>query len=133
MPVTISIDKQWGIVNTTIEGRVSTDELIEKLTGFLNRPDFTQGLNGLADLRYSDMDTKAIDVERVAKLMVDYREKIGPSKTAVVVSRKVIFGMTRMFQAFSEQSSIEVEIFEDIDEARRWLGIGGENAGGGEL
>jgi hypothetical protein len=122
MPITFRIDKESGIVYTTINGRTNTDEIVESLENLLNNPDFKPGLNGIADLRNSEMDTFSADVKRIAGLMIEYRNKIGPSKTAVVISKDVTFGMTRVFQAFSEQSSIETAIFRDMEEALRWLG-----------
>jgi hypothetical protein len=122
MPITFRIDKESGIVYTTIDGRTNTDEIVESLESLLNNPDFKPGLNGIADLRNSEMDTFSADVKRIAGLMIEYRNKIGPSKTAVVISKDVTFGMTRVFQAFSEQSSIETAIFRDMEEALRWLG-----------
>ena len=123
MPITMRIDKKLKIVHTTVEGQVSVDEIIDKLTDFMEQPDFVSGLNGIADLRNFELNTTPLDIERLAKLLIDYRDKIGPSKAAVVISRQVTFGLTRMFQAFAEQSSIETAIFEDMDEALRWLGI----------
>jgi hypothetical protein len=123
MPITFRIDKEAGMVYTTIEGRINTDELLESLERLMNHPDFGPGLNGLADLRSMEIDTFSADVMRIADLMIKFRNKIGPSKTAVVISKDVTFGMTRMFQAFSEQSSIETAIFRDREEALRWLGL----------
>ena len=63
------------------------------------------------------MNPLSADVRKIADLMIEYQSKIGRSKTAVVVSKDVTFGMTRVFQEFSEQSSIETAIFRDMDEA----------------
>lgn len=122
MPITFRIDKESGIVHTTIDGSASTDEIVDGLKSIMNHPDFKPGLNGIADLRNSDMEVFSADVKRIANLLIEYRNKIGPSKTAVVVSKDVTFGMTRVFQVFAEQSSIETAIFRDRDEALQWLG-----------
>ena len=127
MPITFRIDKESGVVCTTIDGYVSTDEIIEGLRNIMNHPDFRPGLNGIADLRNSDLNTFSADVKRIAELLVEYRDKTGPSRTAVLVSNDVTFGMTRVFQVFAEQSSVETAIFRDMEEAVQWLGVG--NAG----
>lgn len=129
MPITFRIDKESGVVYTTINGHASTDEIIEGLRNFMNHPDFKPGLNGIADLRNSDLDTFSADVQRIADLLIEYRNKIGPSRTAVLVSKDVTFGMTREFQVFAGQSSVETAIFRDMEEAVRWLEAGGEFAG----
>ncbi len=127
MPITIRIDSESGIVYTTVEGQVGIDEIIEKLTGLMDHPDFRSGLNGIADMRSSQLDTHPADIERIASLMIRFRDKIGPSKTAIVVSSKATFGMARMFQVFAEKSSIGTAIFQDMEEAGQWLGISGRD------
>jgi hypothetical protein len=122
MPIAIKIDKDSGIVHSMIEGRISADELIEKLQDLIDHPDYRPGLNGIADLRKIDKDMFSEDVFKVAKLMIENRDKIGASKTAVLVSKEVTFGMTRVFQALSEQSSVKTEIFWSMEEALQWLG-----------
>ena len=128
MPITFRIDKESGVVCTTIDGYVSTDEIIEGLRNIMNHPDFRPGLNGIADLRNSDLNTFSADVKRIAELLVEYRDKTGPSRTAVLVSNDVTFGMTRVFQVFAEQSSVETAIFRDMEEAVQWLGVGNASA-----
>jgi hypothetical protein len=121
MPIIIELNKEEGIVYTTIDGRVSTDEIIDGLKKVLDHPDFRPGLRGIVDIRPSELDTHAGDVRRIADLLIEYRDRIGWSRSAVVVATDLAFGMTKMFQAFNEASSIEVEIFQDIEEARQWL------------
>lgn len=124
MPITFRIDKKSGVVFTTMEGNVSISEIIDGLKGLMNHPDFSPGFNGLVDMRNSTVNSTPEEVRRIAELMTGQREKIGMSRSAVVVSKDVIFGMARMFQVFAEQSSIKTELFRDINEARQWLGIG---------
>jgi hypothetical protein len=63
------------------------------------------------------------DIKRIADLIIKYRDKIGQSKAAIVISKDVTFGMARMFQVFVEQSSIDIAIFRNMEEALRWLGV----------
>lgn len=123
MGITCNIDDKTGIVYTTIRGRVSTREVIETLAQTIASPNFRPGLNGLADMRESHYDLVSNDVRQIAALMAEQNQAIGPSKTAIVVSSKLAYGMARMYQAFAQDSSIETQIFDDIDEAKHWLGI----------
>ena len=120
MPITFRIDKKSGVVFTTMEGNVSISEIIDGLKGLMNHPDFSPGFNGLVDMRNSTVNSTPEEVRRIAELMTGQREKIGMSRSAVVVSKDVIFGMARMFQVFAEQSSIKTELFRDINEAARF-------------
>lgn len=40
-----------------------------------------------------------------------------------MVPNDLVFGMARMYQILTETSPDEVEIFRDLDEALRWLGV----------
>lgn len=46
------------------------------------------------------------------------------NKTAVVVSEDVDYGFSRMISMLTEDSTVyDIEVFWDVDEAWRWLGI----------
>lgn len=121
MPVSFSIDSENSIVYTKITGVLTSEELISGLEGLLDDPQFRPGLDGITDMSDSELDTFSIDAREIAELLVRYREKIGPSRTAVVVSKDITLGLTRMFQYFAEETSIETRIFSSIEEAREWL------------
>ena len=128
MPVTFRIDKEAGIVYTVIEGPVDTDELLRELDTLIKHPDFRPGLNGITDLRKSEMDTFTEDAQRVADFFIKHREQVGSSRTAIVLAGFVAYGMTRMFQAFADDSSVETQIFQDMDEALEWIESGEEQS-----
>jgi hypothetical protein len=123
MPITFRIDAESGVVYTNVQGLVSADDILEALKSIMGHPEFRPGLNGLADLRNIEGDLFSGDVRKIAELMIEFRKKIGSSKTAVIVSKDVTFGMARTYQVFAEKSSIKTEIFRDKDEALQWLGI----------
>jgi len=48
----------------------------------------------------------------------------GPgARRAVVVTNDVVFGMARMYQILTDESSDELQIFRNMDDALRWLWI----------
>jgi hypothetical protein len=124
MPVTFRIDKEAGIVFTVIEGPLDTDELLRELAAMIKHPDFKPGLSGITDLRKSEMDTFTDDVQRVAEFFISHKEQVGVSRSAIILSGFVTYGMTRMFQAFAEESSLDTRIFQDMDEALEWIKSG---------
>jgi len=80
------------------------------------RPDFCQ----LCDLReVTEVRVGASGIREVAAL-----NPFGAgARRAVVVGSDVVFGLARMYQMLTESSPDEVEIFRDLDEALRWLGV----------
>jgi hypothetical protein len=122
MPVTCEIDPAAGLVYTTARGLVKIDEVVQALEAVMAHPDFRPRLNGIADFRAGDVEhIRSDDVRRLASLLARHRDAIGPSRTAVVVSRDVTFGMARMFQAFAEATPVETQVFRNMDEARQWV------------
>jgi hypothetical protein len=61
--------------------------------------------------------------------MIEHRESIGPSRSAIVAPSDRAYGMSRMFEVFAEESSIDVRVFRDFDEAKRWV-VEGESEEG---
>jgi len=123
MPVTITLNKEEGVVYTTVTGRCTADDVIEAFDELFARTDYRAGMNGIADLRAAETFPPYTDVVRIARYVVGHRDQIGESKAAVVVSSDVSFGTTRMFQSYSGESMINTRIFYEMDEARRWLGL----------
>jgi hypothetical protein len=123
MPVNISVDKDARVVYTIIEGAYSADDILGAFDELFQNPDFEPGMNGITDLRKAHSFLSHGDIIRVAEYLVKNRDKIGQSKTAVLVANDVSFGTTRMFQTYADDSSIQTRLFHDISAARRWIGL----------
>jgi hypothetical protein len=123
MPVSIRVDTEEDVVYTTVTGLYTADDVLKAIDELFEHPDFRPGLNGITDLRGAETFPPYTDVIRIAQYLVRNRDRIGRSRTAVLVSSDVSFGTTRMFQTYSDDSSIETHIFHELDEARRWLGL----------
>ncbi|MBW1813454.1 MAG: hypothetical protein JRJ39_07210 [Deltaproteobacteria bacterium] len=123
MPVDVSIDKKSDLVLRVVQGLVSTDELLKSLEDVLNHPDYHPGMKSLTDLREATPFTNTGDVEQIANLLQKRKDRFKEGKAAVVVSKEVSYGMIRMLQAYAADSPFEIEVFYDIEEAKKWLGV----------
>jgi len=47
----------------------------------------------------------------------------GRTRVALLVSRDVVFGLGRMYQAYRGEGAVDLEVFRDGLEARRWLDL----------
>jgi hypothetical protein len=121
MTVDFRVDKEEGIVYGTLTGVVDVDQILEGLAGMVASGDFRPGLNGITDLRNMVWESDQDDLRRLVHFMIEHREEIGPSRSAIVVAGDRAYGMSRMFEVFSEESSIDVRVFRDFDEAKRWI------------
>ncbi len=119
--VTYKIDARHDVVYTTLRGRVSFAEF----TGYLQRlaadPAFHSDMRELLDA--GDAVTEEFGVEQ----MMSFRDSHvwgSEARRAFVCHNDLAFGLFRMFQITSAGVHGHIEIFRDIEEARRWLGLG---------
>jgi hypothetical protein len=123
MPVDIVIDTQSGLVRATIENPTSAGEFIAGFKDMLGHPDFHPGMKVLVDmLRYVHVTTGA-DMRRVAQTFVQSADAVSGMDVAVVVSTPVSYGVIRMLQVFVEGSPFRINVFYDMEEAKRHLGV----------
>lgn len=86
-----------------IEGRLqSTPSRIADMTGLTR---FEVGFNGVDTLASRRREVKVV----------------GTSKTALLVSNELQFGIARMYQTLNDHPQITTEIFRDLDAALQWI------------
>jgi hypothetical protein len=83
--------------------------------------EFETGFNFLSDHR-SAAEARSSDYLRAAlNFLKRHDNEIGSCKWATVVSTIAAFGMGRMTQILSENLSMQIEVFKDMDQAIYWL------------
>ena len=121
MSVEFRIDKDRKLVLGTLKGEVNAEAILAGLEGMVENEDYNPGFNGITDLREMKWESNQVDLRRIVHFLIEHRKKIGKSRSAVVVSDDRAYGMSRMFKVFSSQSSINLRVFRDYDEAERWV------------
>ncbi len=123
MPIEVTIDKGKDLVTRILTGQIAIEEIIAKLRETAALPDHHPGMKSLNDLREFVPDSTSTDVRRMAEyLLANAAEREG-LRAAIVVSRTVDYGMSRMLQALADTPSFSLAVFYDIDEAKQWLGV----------
>ena len=115
------IDSEGGIVYSTVEGDLDVEDIIAGLTEIISHEDFDKGMSGIFDLMASKWESEPEDLRRIIRFIFENSERIGPSRCAFVVGSDRAYGMSRMFEVFSEETSVDVRVFRDLDEAKRWI------------
>jgi ATP phosphoribosyltransferase regulatory subunit HisZ len=123
VPVDVSIDRDNNLIRRRISGVVSIDEMVASLEDTVRHPEFRPGMNDLTDLREHVHQTSSDDVRKAAQAIKERSHLTGDIKLALVVSRTVSYGLTRMFQMLADESNWEIAIFDTPEEAELWLGI----------
>ncbi|MFT6557145.1 hypothetical protein [Sneathiella sp.] len=114
------IDLSNGIIFSKGEGVLTTQEIRTHNKRLREDPDFDPNYNQLIEIRVTQFAIPEEDVKKIAA-----QEDIfsGQSKRAFVAETDYAFGMCRMLQIYSDSSGAHSEVFRDMDEARRWLGL----------
>ena len=121
MGIEFRIDKEKRVVYTTVKGDLDVKDIIAGLTEIISHEDFEQGMSGLFDLLASKWQSVPEDLRRIVRFIIKNTDKIGPSRHAVVVGSDRAYGMSRMFEVFSQETAVDVRIFRDLAAAKRWL------------
>jgi hypothetical protein len=122
MPVTTNADHDKQLTIHTVTGEPSFEEGMAAFKQFWEgKP--TQ--NVLWDFRKASLTRlSSIETEAMIDYIKQHAEKRSGGKTAILVSKDLEYGISRMAQTFAELKNIpfEMEIFRSIEEAIQWLG-----------
>jgi hypothetical protein len=121
MPITYSIDKSRKFISTRCAGDVTLAEVLDHFRVLERDPECPDRLDVLLDLRDMTSLPTTADLRRVGDQIgrVKYRVKFGAC--AVVAPSDLLFGVSRMFEAFSEQHFGAMHVSRDCEGAQAWL------------
>jgi len=126
MPITYRVDHDARVVVAVGQGILTEADLIEYQREVWSRPDIA-GYSELGDLRrVTEIEMDSHHIQNLARTAARMDEKTSNSRLAIVVATDLLFGLSRMFQAYRElnrQSSKDVGVFRTIEEALAFLGI----------
>ncbi len=122
MPIFVNFSKDGTRVEFISEGIVTGDEIIET-----NKKIYTR--NSLARLKYKIIDRTACTDYRVTSedvLAIANQDKaaakINPHIVVLLISTTPVqYGMSRMWQAYTNETGFHPEIFTDRESADAWL------------
>lgn len=123
MPIETTIDTEAGVIVRTVTGVFTVEEFFAEVDKDPDRPGFRQNLHLLWDFSAADVST--LDADRL-KEMADGSQKRMPgrgskSKSAILVSADLNYGIARMYDVYAESLPIQRSVFRDRDEAWAWL------------
>ena len=120
MPFIYSIDKAARIVTVQCSGESPqfVDFKITMETVFKDS-NYDTGFTFLLDRHLVDEPPSTDCIRRSVDLFRKHEAKL--NCLAVVVKNMATFGMVRMAQLLAEDVDIDLQVFNDIEEAKRWL------------
>ena len=123
MEISTRFNEEENLRIHKVEGTIDVDQIKEMLSALYNSPDYVPNMNALWDLRAADFT--AVTTEQITSLTAiveKYWGKGGQGKAALIVSRDLDFGLSRMYEMLLSGSSPDkVMVFRDYHEAENWL------------
>ena len=86
---------------------------------------FAPGHGELVDLReVRHTDVSAPVLRQVAGIFASTDRHASLTRVAVCAPADLVFGLSRMYEAFRAPSGVQLRVFRTLGEAERWLGEG---------
>ena len=122
--ITHRINRSLGIAVVTWRGHISDSDLVPALRAFFEDAAWEPGCHTFIDIREADMaEVTSNGLKIVAAVSKAYvRDLEGEFRTAVLVSHDAVFGLGRMYEAYTVESKQTVQVFRDLQQALSWLG-----------
>lgn len=124
MSITFTAKQEHGYFISKYVGRLTDEDLIQAWKDFFERGEWIPCLNELADL--SELDSRGITsqgIERLAEYAAPILKKHCKSavKVAVYSPKDLSYGLSRMYEAMSDESTQKIYVFRERAKAELWL------------
>ncbi len=120
MPVTYRIYKISKILFVKATGEFAAEDFRIHRRVLADDPDFDPHYGVLFDLRsITEFRLSSAEIHEFSMSHMFHKS----ARRAYLVPTEKVHGMIRMFSGFSDFESDEFQIFLDMAEARRWLGL----------
>jgi hypothetical protein len=123
MPFDLRDDRDRGVILVRWRGRFSADEAHAFSRRLPELPGFVAGNPSFHDMRAADADIPASEIRRVAYSRQTEPPRAVQRRIAILVADDLAYGMFRMLAALREDENVTVDVFREIAEAVRWLGL----------
>jgi hypothetical protein len=119
MPITATVEHTRGRLYTRAMGLLTYEELRYHLTE--TRALTARGYPELFDAAGAEAEMSIAQIQSLANMSGEMfnRGELGP--TAIVVTGRMLFGMTRMYEKLNTDSMSPVHIFLEVPPAEAWL------------
>ena len=116
-----TIDAAQQVVIVTFAGEISDADLMGIGSGTKAHPQFDPSFSEIVDfsgVTGGDVSTSAI--QRLARQKSIFKLA---SKRVVIAPQPHLYGLTRMFEVYAEQTKPNIKLVHTFDEAREFLGL----------
>jgi hypothetical protein len=121
VPVTYQFDRELRLIRTKCAGEVTLEEVVSHFRELELDAAITTRPDVLIDLTEMRSIPRADQLMSAAGEVESLQPQLQWGSCAIVASRDVLFGMSRVFRVFVEEHFADSSVFRALDEAERWL------------
>lgn len=122
MRVNTYVDKKFSVITHTVTGEITFQEIKSSYEAVLSHPDFQEDLCVIWDIRDADASKfDSQDVIRLARYFETQLKNRTKFKVAIIVSRDLEYGLSRMYQVAAADLPAEIGIFINLEDAKKWV------------
>lgn len=125
MPIRVRVSKELGLLVAVFEGNVTLEEFERHSAPLIELPEYIRIPLTLVDMSAAvESDAASEMVRRHANKAANIdREIVAGAKMALVATRDLFFGFSRMYEILRDDSPLEIQVFRSLPEAEKWLGL----------
>lgn len=124
MPHQTKLLGDLGVVVIQFSGHIAYEELQKALEVLPNLPGFRPHLKLIADFRDCQTSMTGREMQKLAEAARKTDSAWGETKWAFLAPEDVIFGLSRMYMALTEDYQAETHVFRSLEETEGWLELG---------
>ena len=109
-----------SIAVVTLRGKIKADEIIDTLGLLFKNPNYVSGCS-IWDFSQALGETSYGEIRKIAQFVAHNRGNRFSGRVAVIVKSILHFGLTRIYQSLTDNSSFDLEIFRSYEKALEWV------------
>ncbi len=122
MIVNTFVDIKASVMIHTVTGAITFEEFKSSYEASLTHPDFQTDMHSIWDVRDADASKfDSQDVIRIARYVETQIKNRAEYKVAVIVSRDLEYGLSKMYQVAVADLPSKIGIFNNLEEAKKWV------------
>jgi hypothetical protein len=121
MPIHHEIDPRLGLIRTVCAGAVTFDEVSQHFHALETQSDLPRHLDVLLDLSAIASVPDAQQLQLIAAEIGRLRHKLAWGCCAIVATRDLVFGVSRVLEVRAEDSFAATQVFRERAAAEAWL------------
>ena len=122
----LKFDQDKYIAYIKLSGRPTEEEVLGAFEAAVSDQRYKLGMGRLWDFTEADLSGFETDtIIRMAQFSKKFPKGICDVKVAFVTDRTLEYGLSRMFEAYSQDAQTQIEVFRSLEEAETWMSTPG--------